>query len=101
MGFWPDNGVKQARIARTGGWRLNAEQRTPGNLDAQIAEIPDPLTDNTDVWKDLTHRFRADVFCGLFMAEGKEGVSLSNTTRKTLATRGLEIDFDSHDGRGA
>ncbi|MEL7255985.1 MAG: DUF4279 domain-containing protein [Pseudomonadota bacterium] len=90
--------TSQKRFAQTGGWRLSAERRAPGDLDVQIAEILDQLTDDTDVWKDLTNRFRADVFCGLFMTESNEGVSLSNATLQALATRGLEIDFDIYDG---
>lgn len=85
------------RIARTGGWRLSAERLEPGDLDAQISEILDQLNDNTDVWKGLAARFRADIFCGLFMAEGNEGISLSSETVEKLATRGLTIDFDIYD----
>ena len=49
------------------------------------------------IWQDLTSRFRADVFCGLFMEEGNEGISLSNETLQRLAERGLTIDFDIYD----
>jgi len=87
----------QKRIARSGGWRLSAERRKPGDFDAQISEILDQLTDNTDIWQDLTARFRADIFCGLFMAESNEGVSLSHKTLEKLAVRGLTVDFDIYD----
>lgn len=82
------------RTARSGGWRLSAERREPGDLDAQISEIFDGLTNDMSIWQDLTSRFRADVFCGLFMEEGNEGISLSNETLQRLAERGLTIDFD-------
>mmetsp|Transcript_29352 Transcript_29352/g.57150 ORF Transcript_29352/g.57150 Transcript_29352/m.57150 type:complete len:139 (-) Transcript_29352:512-928(-) len=85
------------RIARSGGWRLKAERREPGDFDAQISEILDQLTDDMSIWQDLTSRFRADVFCGLFMKEGNEGISLSNETLQRLAERGLTIDFDIYD----
>jgi len=49
------------------------------------------------IWQDLTFRFRADVFCGLFMAECNESISLSNETLHRLAERGLVIDFDIYD----
>ncbi|MFK7944453.1 MAG: DUF4279 domain-containing protein [Paracoccaceae bacterium] len=87
----------QKRIARSGGWRLSAERREPGDIDAQISEILDQLTNDTDVWQNLTARFRADIFCGLFMAEGNEGISLSHVTLEKLAARGLAIDFDIYD----
>lgn len=82
------------RMARSGGWRLSAERREPGDLDAQISEVLGQLTDDMSIWQDLTSRFRADVFCGLFMEEGNEGISLSNETLQRLAERGLTIDFD-------
>ena len=85
------------RTARSGGWRLSAERREPGDLDAQISEILGQLTDDMSIWQDLTSRFRADVFCGLFMEEGNEGTSLSNETLQRLAKRGLTIDFDIYD----
>lgn len=85
------------RMARSGGWRLSAERREPGDLDAQISEVLGQLTDDMSIWQDLTSRFRADVFCGLFMEEGNEGISLSNETLQRLAERGLTIDFDIYD----
>jgi len=87
----------QKRIARSSGWRLSAARRDPGDIDAQITEILDQLTDDKEVWQDLTARFRADIFCGLFMAEGNEGVSLTHETLEKLAARGLMIDFDIYD----
>ncbi|MEM6481911.1 MAG: DUF4279 domain-containing protein [Pseudomonadota bacterium] len=85
------------RTARSGRWRLRAERREPGDFDAQISEILDQLTNDINIWQDLTSRFRADVFCGLFMEEGKEGISLSNETLQKLAERGLTIDFNIYD----
>ncbi|MEL7151200.1 MAG: DUF4279 domain-containing protein [Pseudomonadota bacterium] len=85
------------RTARSGGWRLRAERREPGDFDAQISEILDQLTNDRSIWQNLTSRFQADVFCGLFMEEGNEGISLSNETLRRLAERGLTIDFDIYD----
>ncbi len=76
---------------------MRAERLEPGDLDAQISEILDQLTDDTEIWKKLTTRFRADIFCGLFMAEGNEGISLSSETLEELAARCLTIDFDIYD----
>lgn len=87
----------QKRIARSGGWRLRAERRQPGDFDAQICEILDQLTDEINVWKDLTTRFRADIYCGLFMTQGNEGIDLSPDTLAKLAAGGLTLDFDIYD----
>lgn len=37
---------------------MRAERLEPCDLDAQISEILNQLTDNTEVWKGLTARFR-------------------------------------------
>lgn len=84
----------RARTARTGGWRLRAKRREPSDLDAQISEILDQLTDERRIWRDLTERFSADMFCGLFTNGSNEGVALSHTTLQRLAWRGLSLDFD-------
>lgn len=68
------------RIARTGSWQLDAERREPEDLEAQIFEILDQLTDDLVVWQSLA-RFRPDLFCGLFMGSSNGGVSLSRAAR--------------------
>ncbi len=87
------------RIANRGSWRLNATDREPGNLDAQVAELFSGLSDDLMVWADLTTRFRGDVFCGLFLEEGNEGISLSPQTLALLGARNLELDLDIYSGR--
>ena len=54
----------------------------------------DGLTADLAVWQELTTRFRADVFCGLFMDESNEGQSLSPHTLKALGERNLMLDLD-------
>lgn len=84
-------------VARTGMWRLKVDDRKPGDLDAQIAELLDPLSKDLSVWQDLTSRFNGNVFCGFFMRESNEGISLSAKSMKDLSSRGLEIGFDIYD----
>ena len=79
---------------RRGSWRRTVERRTPGDLDGQVAELLSGLTEDLAVWKTLSTRFQADVFCGLFMQEGNEGITLSPKTLEALGLRGLELDFD-------
>ena len=87
------------RIANRGSWRLSAADREPGNLDAQIAELLSELSDDLTVWADLTTRFRADVFCGLFLEVGNEGISLAPQTLALIASRNLTLDLDIYSGR--
>src|SRR5688572_27098801 len=78
------NNTETVRIARTGGWRLCAVDRTPEDLDGQIAELLSRLTDDLDVWKSLASKYHLDLFCGLFMQEGNEGLSISPSSLAAL-----------------
>lgn len=89
------------RVANRGSWRLSAADREPGNLDAQIAELFSGLSVDLTVWADLTTRFRGDVFCGLFLDEGNEGISLAPKTLALLGARNLEIGLDIYSGHYA
>ena len=90
------------RVWRTGSWRLEAPDAAPANPDGQIAEILDELTPDLDVWRSLAARFRVDIFCGWFMGEDNEGVSLAPDTLRALGERGIRLDIDlyggAHDG---
>ena len=89
----------QDRVARTGSWRLNAPDRTPGDLDGQIIELFASLSMDFAAWEDLAGRFGGNLFCGLFMNESNEGLTLSAKTMKELASRGLVLHLDIYDGR--
>ncbi len=82
------------KVARTGSWRLEVARRSPGDLDGQIAELLAPLTSDMSVWKELVARFKADIFCALFLQEENEGVTLTPTTLVAVGSRGLLLDFD-------
>lgn len=92
-GIWhTESGAE--KIARSGSWRLKVEDCSPGDLDAQIAKLLAPLTSDLAVWKELTCRFKADVFCGLFLQESNEGISLTPESLAALGSRGLLLDLD-------
>lgn len=80
--------------ARTGIWLLKAPPRRPGNLDAQVAELLGGPTSDLAVWRDLGGRYKGDLFCGLFMEESNEGLTLSARALQVLGERGLELDLD-------
>lgn len=88
---------RQDRIADTGRWFLEAERREPGDLDGQIGAIFDGVSDDPEVWAEIVHRFRVDLFCGLWMAECNEGISLSPDTMMILATRGIPLNLDIYE----
>ena len=82
------------RIVKSGLWRLNASRREPENLDGQVQEILARLTDNLTVWTDISRRFEIDLFCGLFMKETNEGLTISADVLAALGQRGIEIGLD-------
>lgn len=72
------------RIAKTGSWRLSADPRQPGDLDAQIMEILGRLTQDLSIWESLS-RFQPDLFCGQFMGSSNDGLPLKLNLRRAQA----------------
>ncbi len=85
--------------AHTGIWRLVAAERSPEDLNAQTSEILSKLTQDFDVWRKLSERFKIDLFVGLFMNSGNEGSEISADTIQNLGDRRIEIGLDIYDGR--
>jgi ribosomal protein L19 len=75
-------------------WLLEATIAEPENIDGQIEEILSKLTQDFSIWQTLSKKFTIDIFCGLFMEESNEGLSLSLKTLSALGDRGIEIGFD-------
>ena len=75
---------------------MERERRTshPRDLDSQIAELLAGMTDDLAVWQRLTSVYHADIFCGLFLEQENEGISLSPTTLQLLGERGIELALD-------
>lgn len=82
------------RIARIGLWRLTATPSEPENLDAQIAELLGKLTTDMGVWSKINERYEVDLFCGLFLNQGNEGMSVSPSSLYSLGLRGIELGLD-------
>lgn len=82
------------RPATTDSWLLSASQQIPENVDLQVSEILAQLTDDLDVWRELTEKYQSNLFCGLFMSTGNDGMSISPTTLLALGARGLAVWLD-------
>jgi Domain of unknown function (DUF4279) len=80
-------------IERTGRWLREAANRTPGDLDSQIVELLSPLTSDLAIWRELTDRFSADLYCGLFMSESNDGLELQPDTLAMIGSRGLSLEL--------
>ena len=75
-------------------WRLQAEDRRPGDLDAQISEIFNQLSGKIADWNTVGSRCEMDLFCGLFMEDTNEGLPISVDSLYELCKRGVRLDFD-------
>lgn len=82
------------KVAPTGSWRVTAKDQQPADLDRQINELLDRLSDDIASWQAFSQRFRSRVFCGLFLDDGNEGLALRPETLIRLGKRGLCLDLD-------
>jgi len=86
---------------RSGMWLRKTSDRSPGDLNGQIAELLGPLSQDLSVWESLADRFRADIFIGLFLADTNEGLTLLPSTMQLAAARRLSLGFDIYGHIGA
>ena len=77
---------------------LSVDDESPENLDGQIHELFEQVTDDLNVWERISEQYSADLFVGLFMVNSNEGLTLSVNTMKMIAQRKLEIGFDIYAG---
>lgn len=87
----------RVRIAKTGSWRLSATRREPEDLEAQIFELLDQLTQDLRSWSSLTERYRTDLFCGIFMGSFNDGLPISAKALLALGQRGIDLDLDIYE----
>lgn len=82
------------RIFKFGIWNLSAKVAEPEDLNAQVDELLAQLTPDLAVWRELSERYSVDLFCGWFMANGNDGVSIAPRILLALGERGIELDLD-------
>lgn len=92
-GLWRTEAGAETAAAR-GSWRMEAERREPGDLDGQINDLLNRLSNDLLAWRSYSQRYGGRVFCGLFLASGNEGLTLRSETLARLGERGLFIDLD-------
>lgn len=87
-------GIK--RITKTGSWRLSAADRKPEDLERQIFEILQQLTQDLTIWASLA-RFEPNIYCGLFMGSSNDGTWLSGEALLALGQRGIALGLEIYD----
>ena len=84
------------RLAATGSWRLKARRREPEDLEAQVFELLSQLTNDLTIWNSLSS-YKPNLFCGIFMGSGNDGLPLSSKAMLALGQRGIALDLDIYD----
>jgi hypothetical protein len=83
----------ELRVVREGFWRLKSGESDATPLEAKLLDLLARLTDDERTWRDITQRYRTDLFCGLFLGVWNEGFTLTPTVMRLLAERQLPIGF--------
>ena len=84
----------KTRTAKFGMWLIDAEDREPEDLNGQVAELLARLTSSMDMWRSISARYTIDLYCGFFMQETNEGLTISATTLRALSDRGIELSLE-------
>ena len=53
-----------------------------------------PVTPDLAVWAALGRRFKVDMFCGVWLDEGNQGLALLPATLQMLGERGVTVNLD-------
>lgn len=88
--------TSNARLAATGSWRLKARRREPEDLEGQVFELLSQLTNDLTIWNSLSS-YKPNLFCGIFMGSGNDGLPLSSKAMLALGQRGIALDLDIYD----
>lgn len=84
-------------VNKSGLWMLDAEDREPEDIAAQITEVLHKMTSAPAVWKQLRTRFHMDFFCGVFMATSNDGLGFPSELMNELSSRGIDLELDIYD----
>lgn len=82
------------QIRKVGLWLYSVNRCAGVSLENQINALFDLLPVDLDVWRELTTRFEADLFCGLQLEALNHGLDFSQQTLQRINERGLSIGLD-------
>ena len=84
-------GKRIQRIAKTGKWLLDDHKKTDQNLETQITELLSRLPQDLEVWRELSNRFDANIYCGAWLKTWNRDIWFSPNLLKRISERGLDI----------
>jgi hypothetical protein len=82
--------------AQSGSWSISTVRST-SDIEEQLTELFSKLNGDPEVWRSLTSRYNAFLFCGVFLSWFGHGFSMSPSLHRLLADRNLLITFDIYD----
>jgi len=84
----------RGRVASRGIWSIRAQERSPTDPDAQIAELLARTTQDLAAWEAVRALGRIELFCGLHLGSGNEGLVIAPASLAALAARHVELGLD-------
>ena len=84
------------RIQSTGFWEisLSSKDLDEWDCDIAIAYLLRKTVNDLEIWKDITNKYKADVFVGIGISGGNKGFVLGVGTITLLQERNLSVGFD-------
>jgi hypothetical protein len=82
--------------AKSGSWSIRTARSTR-DIEEQLTELFAKFNGDPEVWRSLTSRYDAELFCGVFLSWFGHGFSMSPSLHRLLADRNLLITFDIYD----
>jgi len=73
---------------------LEAEPVENADFDGQIVRLLGSIDASLDVWALVASRFEMNIFCGWFMRESIERVTVSPQIMRMLGDRGISLFVD-------
>ena len=85
---------RRTRVVKEGFWLLGSDESDDSFLERKVEMLLNKLTNDLEIWKDITTKFRVDIFCGLFLDNFNEGFDIGPDLLRKLGERNLKIGFD-------
>jgi hypothetical protein len=90
-------GKVSERIEKTGKWLLQLPEKPGESFEPQITALLGGLTQDLAIWRELTKKYSADLFCGVWLGTSNQGMELSPRLMTQLAERGLYLGLDIYE----
>jgi len=79
---------------KCGMWLLAVPDADPEDFQEQVDALLSKLTEDLNIWLQLTEQYQVDLYCGFFMETTNQGFTLSTRSMSVLVARGIKIGFD-------